>query len=200
MASQERNELKNQGVGADAENRRLILQRHAPLQCRQWTPQLFRVAAVSILSTITFLNAASAESTLCSKLLYLIEQSKTQFLAIRRGTSSKLGGYDSTFVLPEAWNCAIFEDVEKASYQCAWKYPRGDQRAHETFQRFVKEMRSCIGDIAEERIDKPVNHPDFFASYYYQLPDGEASVTLKNKSKLMSTLVFIGIDGFTRTK
>jgi hypothetical protein len=64
----------------------------------------------------------------------------------------------------------------------------------------VKEMRNCIGHIAEERTDQPVNHPDFYASYYYQLPGGEASVTLKNKSKLMSTLVSIGIDGFTKTK
>ena len=167
---------------------------------RQWTPQISRVVAVSILSIIIFLNAASAESTLCSSILYLIEQSKTQVLAIRRGTSSKLREYDSTFALPEAWHCAILEDVEKTSYQCTWKYPHGDQRAHKTFQRFVKEMRSCIGNIAKERVDKPVNHPDFFVSYYYQLPDGEASVALKNKSKLMSTLVFVGIDGFTRAK
>ena len=167
---------------------------------RRWTPQIFRAAAALILSTIPFLNAASAESTLCPDIVYLIEQSRTQFVAIRKGTNSKVGEYDSTFLLPGAWYCAIFEDAEKASYQCTWKYPHGDQRARKAFQRFVKEMRSCIGNIAEERIDKPVNHPDSFLSYYYQLPDGEASVALKNKSKLMSTLVSIGIDGFRTTK
>ncbi len=32
------------------------------------------------------------------------------------------------------------------------------------------------------------------------LPGGEARVSLKNKSKLMSTLVSIAIDGFATTK
>lgn len=57
----------------------------------------------------------------------------------------------------------------------------------------------CNGNIAEERVDQPVNHPDVFVCYYYRLPGGEASVALKNKSELMSTLVSIGIDGFTTT-
>lgn len=167
---------------------------------RRSTHQIFRVVTVYLLSSIALLNMSSADSTLCSSILFLVEQSKTQFLEIRGGTGSKVGEYDSTFVLPEAWHCGILEDVEKTSYQCTWKYPLGDQRAHETYQRFVKQMRSCIGSIAEERIDKPVNHPDLFKSHYYQLPNGEASVALKNKSKQMSTLVSIGVDGFTSTK
>ncbi len=121
-------------------------------------------------------------------------------MAIRGDTGSEFGDYDATFVLPDAWYCAIFEDVEKTSYQCVWKYPRGDERAHETFQRFVKKMRNCIGNIAEERADQSVNHPDFYASYYYRLPGSAASVNLKNKSKLMSTLVSIRIDGLTKAK
>ena len=90
--------------------------------------------------------------------------------------------------------------MEKKSYRCVWKYPHGDERAHNTFQRLAEEMRNCIGNIAEERTDQSVNHPDFYASYYYQLPGGAASVNLKNKSNLMSTLVSIRIDGFTKTK
>ncbi len=171
-----------------------------PLTTRQWTPQILSVAAAAVFSTITFLNAASEEPTLCSDILYLIEQSRSQFLAIRGDSGSDFGDYDTTFVLPDAWYCVILEDVAKRSYQCTWKYPYGDERAHKTFQRFVKEMRNCIGNIAEERRDQPVNHPDFYASYYYQLPRGEARVTLKNKSKLMSTLVSIVIDGFKKAK
>ena len=170
------------------------------LTTRQWTPQILSVAAAAAFSVITFLNAASEEPTLCSDILYLIEQSRSQFLAIRGDAGSDFGDYDTTFVLPDAWYCVILEDVEKRSYQCTWKYPLGDERAQKTFQRFVKEMRNCIGNIAEERTDQPVNHPDFYASYYYQLMGGEASVTLKDKNKLMSTLVSIGIDGFTITK
>ena len=58
---------------------------------------------------------------------------------------------------------------------------------------------SCIGNMAEERTDQSVNHPDFYASYYFQLAGGAASVNLKNKAKLMSTLVSIRIDGSTKT-
>lgn len=151
-------------------------------------------------SVITSLNAASEEPTLCSDILYLIEQSRSQFVAIQGDTGSDFGDYDTTFVLPDAWYCVILEDVEKRSYKCTWKYPYGDQQAHNTFQRLAKEMRNCIGDVADERTDQPVNHPDFYASYYYQLPDGEARVTLKDKGKLMSTLVSIVIDGFTKPK
>ncbi len=171
-----------------------------PLTTGQWAPQILSAAAAAVFSTMTFLNAASEEPTLCSDILYLIEQSRSQFLAIRGDAGSEFGDYDTTFVLPDAWYCVILEDVEKSSYQCTWKYLHGDERAQKTFQRFVKEMRNCIGNIAEERTDQPVNHPDFYASYYYQLPGGEASVTLKNKSKLMSTLVSIRIDGFAKTK
>jgi hypothetical protein len=135
-----------------------------PLTTRQWTPRILSVAAAAVFSTITFLNAASEERTPCSDILYLIEQSRSQFVAIRGDTGGDLRDYDATFVLPDAWYCAIFEDVQKGSYRCVWKYPHGDERAHKTFQRFAEEMRSCIGPIAEERTDQSVNHPDFYSS------------------------------------
>ncbi len=122
-----------------------------PLTTRQWTPQILSAAAAAVFSTITFLNAASEEPTLCSDILYLIEQSRSQFVAIRGDTSSDFGDYDATFVLPDAAYCVILEDVEKSSYQCTWKYPHGDERAQKTFQRFVNEMRNCIGSLGRNR-------------------------------------------------
>ncbi len=58
----------------------------------------FSVAAAAVISTITFFNAASEEPTLCSDILYLIEQSRSQFVAIRGDTGSDFGDYDATFV------------------------------------------------------------------------------------------------------
>ena len=171
-----------------------------PLNTGRWVPQILSATVAAVFSICTSLNAASEEPTLCSDILYLIEQSRSQFFAIRGDTGSDSGDYDTTFVLPSAWYCVILEDVEKRSYKCTWKFSYGDEQAHKTFQRFTKEMRNCIGNIADERTDQPVNHPDFYASYYYQLPGSEARVTLKNKSKLMSTLVSIVIDGFTKPK
>ena len=170
------------------------------LTTHQWTPHILSIVAAIVFSITTCLNAAAEKPTLCSDILYLIEQSRSRFLAIRGNTRSDFGDYDTTFVLPDAWYCVLLEDVEKRSYKCTWKYPHGDEQAHKTFQQFVKEMRNCIGNVAEERTDQPVNHPDFYAAHYYQLPGSEARVTLKNKSKLMSTLVSIVIDGFTKTK
>ncbi len=169
------------------------------LSCR-WASRPLILAAAVLLPILPFSNASSQQLTDCSDIRYLIDQSRSRFVEIRGSADSDYGDYDTTFVLPDAWYCVILEDVEKWSYRCVWKYPRGDTHADTTFQHFVEEMRSCIGSISEEHTDQSVNHPDFYASSYFQLPDSTASVSIKNKSKLMSTLVSIRIDGFTRLK
>ena len=179
--------------------RRTGVRHDRPLGARRLAPQVLSLAIAALVSAVPLAKAANA-SSLCPDILYLIEQSKSRFSALRGNTGSEFGDYDATFVLPGAWYCVVLEGKEKASYRCAWKYPLGDERARTAFQRFAKEMRNCIGDMAEERTDRPVNHPDIYASHYYVLPGGEASVALKNKSALSSTLVSIGIDGFTKAK
>lgn len=167
---------------------------------RRWIPKTLCLAAAVLFPLLPFSNAVSQQLIGCSDIRYLIEQSRSQFVEIRGSSGGDFGDYDATFVLPDAWFCLILEDVEKWSYRCVWKYPHGDAQANTTFQRFVREMRNCIGTIAEERADQSVNHPDFYASSYFRLSGGAASVSLKNKAKLMSTLVSIRIDGFTMTK
>lgn len=163
---------------------------------RRKTRQIFPLVAATLLSTVTVCNAAASEdSALCPDLLYLIEQSESEFSAIREDTKSEFGGYDAALVLSGASYCAILEDAEKTSYRCVWTYPQGDEQAHTTFQRLATEMRACIGTRAEEQTDQSVNHPDFYASHYYDLPEARASVALKDKSNLRSTLVSIRIDG-----
>jgi hypothetical protein len=132
---------------------------------RRKTRQIFPLVAATLLSTVTVCNAAASEdSALCPDLLYLIEQSESEFSAIREDTKSEFGGYDAALVLSGASYCTILEDAEKASYRCVWTYPRGDEQAHTTFQRLATEMRACIGTRAEEQTDQSVNHPDFYAS------------------------------------
>lgn len=167
---------------------------------RQRPPRLLSIVAAAALSITALANTAAQEATLCPDILYLIEQSRSKFLAVRGDADSDFGDYDTTLVLRDAWYCAILEDAEKTTYRCTWKYPQGDERAQYAFQQLAKEMRHCIGHLAEERTDRPVNHPDFYAAHYYQLPGGAVSVSLKNKAKLMSTLVSIRIDGFTEQK
>ena len=138
--------------------------------------------------------AESEDRALCPDLLYLIEQSQAHFSAVREDTESQHGGHETALTLAGASYCAILEDVEKASYHCAWTFPQGDERAHTTFQRLADEMRGCIGGLAEEQTDRSVNHPDYYASHYYLLPGSRASVNIKDKTALRSTLVSIRID------
>jgi hypothetical protein len=160
------------------------------------TGRIIPLAAAAVFSSVTVWSAAAAEdSALCPDLLYLIEQSGSGFSSIREDTKSELGGTDAALVLSGASNCAILEDVETTSYRCAWTFPQGDAQAHATFERLAQEMRACIGERAEEQTDRSVNHPDFYASHYYDLPEARASVALKDKSNLRSTLVSIRIDG-----
>ena len=162
---------------------------------RRRTRQILSVATAALLSIVTVSGPAESEDpALCPDLLYVIEQSESRFTAIREDTKSEFGGSNAALVLPGASYCAILEDVEKTSYRCAWTYPQGDERAHATFQRLANVMRACIGDMAEEQTDRSVNHPDFYASHYYQLPDSRASVNIKDKAALRSTLVSIRID------
>ena len=168
---------------------------------RRKTRQIFPLVAAALLSTVTVCNAAASEdSALCPDLLYLIEQSESEFSSIREDTKSEFGGYDAALVLSGASYCTFLEDAEKTSYRCVWTYSQGNEQAHETFQRLAKEMRACIGTRAEEQTDQSVNHPDFYASRYYQLPSGRASVNIKDKTALRSTLVSIRIDGRAGTK
>ena len=104
--------------------------KNEPVTTRQRAPHILSLASAAVIAIVTCLNAVSEEPTLCSDILYLIEQSKSHFLAIRGDTPSDFGDYNATFVLSGAWHCVIREDVEKSSYRCTWKYPHGDEHAH----------------------------------------------------------------------
>ena len=167
---------------------------------RRPTLRAYSAAIAVACSTAVVSSAASEEPALCADILYLIEQSRSQFLAIRGASGSEHGGHEATFALPEASYCVVLHDAEKGSYQCTWTHALGDKRAHDKFQRLVGGMGACLADIAGERKDQPVNHPDSYAAYAYRYPGGEARVSLKTKSQLVSTLVSIGLDGFAKTE
>ena len=157
------------------------------------------IMALPFLS-MTSVDASSNQPPTCEDVRYLIEQSKSQFAAIRGGSDHQFGGFETTFTLPDVWYCGILEDVEKWSYRCVWKYPLGDEQARTAYQDLSTAMKACIGDIAEEQVDQTVNHPDIYQSRYYQLPKGALNINLKNKADLESTLVSMRIDGAATTK
>jgi len=155
---------------------------------------------VAVFYLVVTMSAYAEEQKFCNNIEKLIKHSDSQFLAIRGDWSDSLGSYNTPFVLPNALSCMIMVDIEKSSYQCSWEFQYGDEIADKMFDHFQKEMRSCIGHLAKERKDQSVNHPDYYLSYYYSLPGGQANVTFKNKVKMMKTYVSIGIDGFKKNE
>lgn len=157
-------------------------------------PRCLRAAVLT--ASLTAFGASAAEPLDCNDILYLIEQSRSRFVEIRIPRSPEPGRYGSTLVIADASQCSIVEDAEKTSYQCTWDHALGDPLAGERYIKLMTGIRGCIGNFTEERVDRPVNHPDIFASYIYQYENGEVGISLKNKSSLGETRVTVGVDGF----
>ncbi|MFK7994979.1 MAG: hypothetical protein AB8B87_12625 [Granulosicoccus sp.] len=136
-----------------------------------------------------------AQNISCTDIDALIDQSETKFNAIQQESRHEHGGFKTTTILPEAEYCLIFEDPEKRTYQCTWAYPLGASDASSTFERYAKDIGDCLDNRAIMIKDQAVNHPDTYSSYIYNLPKTEVRVTLKNKSKLKSTLVSVFVTG-----
>ena len=159
---------------------------------RKFWPLTIMISAI-LLAFLAF-NQWFTKPDLCSDILYLIEQSKSDFLAIRTDISTNARTVESSFFLPDTEDCTVFEDAAKSSYQCTWYFPLGDIEADAKFEMLATDIRTCIGDIAEEQLDQPVNHPDIYRSSYFLLPQGQLSLSLKNKSAFSSTLISIRMD------
>ncbi len=155
----------------------------------------FIAFAGAFLSAIWQISSAD-ERDLCHDIRYLVDQSETGFAGILGENGGRFGGYQTTHPLPGALYCVILDDITKRAYQCAWEFAYQDAAAQETYERYLGEIRTCLGDIAREKDGQPVNHPDYYAATYFDLPGGQVSVTLKNKSALAATFVSVGIDGF----
>lgn len=135
-----------------------------------------------------------AETPLCTDIHTLVEHSRSKFTALIGEGASEFGGTHSKFTMSDAWYCVIDEDIEKSSHRCTWKYPYVSNRAQRTYQETLAEINTCIGADAREYKAKPVNHPDSYESYIYQLQDNEIRVTLKNKIALNSKLISIIVE------
>ncbi len=159
---------------------------------RYWPVFIVIVIGIGVVAVYNFWPKTSS---LCSDLLELIEEANSEFLTIRLEPSDDHSRqYETFFYLAEADECSISEDAEKASYHCTWRYPLGDAQADNKYELLTAEVRSCIGEIAEEQLDIPVNHPDIYRSSYFQLPKGQLSISQKNKSEFSNTLVTLRIN------
>jgi hypothetical protein len=63
-----------------------------------------------------------------------------------------------------------------------------------TFKALGQELESCIGDRAVLSDDQNVNHPDFYEARMFLLDQAKVSVSVKDKSALGSTFVFVSVE------
>lgn len=134
------------------------------------------------------LNAGAGK---CSDIDRLVSESITDFEAFRGAlVDSSTGEWSVAYSIDGASSCSVVVDPERALYVCTWEHSLSSGDGPERYEAEVKRVRSCL-DGAAEREDASVNHPDFWASTHFAIPDGEIGVSLKNKSALGQALVTI---------
>lgn len=148
----------------------------------------------SIFVFLAAIGLARAQE-LCTSIEDLIEQAPSQFAAITDKPSGETGDHRVTLALAGASKCSVTKKSKSSSYQCGWEFPHRAQQAYDTFDRFVREVNECIGQSATVHSDQSVNHPDYYALRRYEMAQTEVSVSVKDKSALGSTFVFIRVQG-----
>ncbi len=91
-----------------------------------------------------------------------------------------------------AKSCQPVLDLEaKKSISCRWDFGFREEAANALFETLITEAHSCIGTDAELALDKQVNHPDSYTLKRYQFDGSVLSLSLKDKTALQKTLVFV---------
>ena len=148
----------------------------------------------SIMVFLATIGVAQARD-FCADIDYLIDQSGSRFADIMDKPNGNAGDHDVTLALAGASYCSVTKKSKSSSYQCAWEFPYRAQQAYDTFDELVRGVNGCIGERATLHSDRNVNHPDFYALRQYETEQAVVSVSVKDKSALSRTFVFIRVQG-----
>lgn len=77
---------------------------------------------------------------------------------------------------------------------CRLSFTYRAKEAADTFEAWSASLLACAGPKNAILSDQPVNHPDSYFLHRFTLPQGEVSLSLKDKAALGQTLVFIQIN------
>ena len=146
----------------------------------------------SITVFLTTIGMAQARD-FCANINYLIDQSRSQFAEVMDQPNGDAGDHDVTLALAGASYCFVTKKSKTSFYQCAWEFPYRAKQAYDTFDEFVRGVNDCIGQHATLHADQSVNHPDFYALRRFETEQAEVNVSVKEKSALSTTFVFIRI-------
>lgn len=76
---------------------------------------------------------------------------------------------------------------------CGFGFTYRAPAATTAFEGLVNAVTDCLGDAAHVTADLDVNHPDFYDLQTFQLKGQEIGVSLKDKSALSQTYVFVRV-------
>jgi len=129
----------------------------------------------------------------CSNLKQLIANVPSKFSKIIVNADRQSGGYDVTLRLEGAMECAVMAQSNKRSYYCVWKFLYRDASAYRKFAELDREVNDCFGHWAISSRDQSVNHPDFYDSRMYKMDQAKVTVSVKDKSALGTTFVYVWV-------
>ena len=155
------------------------------------------VIAVSMPAALSIEDAVA--KSICSDINILIEEAPRDFSGIIVEPSRGSSGYGVTFELEGASDCTVRQLLKGKSYYCTWEFRHRDAEAYMTFKALGQELQSCIGDRAILSDDQNVNHPDFYESRMFLLDQAKVSVSVKDKSALGSTFIFVSVEPLSGT-
>lgn len=155
---------------------------------------LLHTQSIAVLMAVGLSVQSAAASSFCANINLLIDKASQDFAEIIVEPSRASGGYDVMFKLEGASDCAVRQLLESKSYHCTWTFQHRDAEAYTTFENLDQALRSCIGDRAALSDDQRVNHPDFYDSRIFLLDQTKVAVSVKDKSALGSTFIFVSVE------
>ncbi|WP_187430332.1 hypothetical protein ROLI_027350 [Roseobacter fucihabitans] len=141
---------------------------------------------------LTLSNGAASASEFCENMKVLTAKARSNF----ETKSTQPAEFMVLKTLPDAKKCTLGRALSGGNtYHCAWNYPFRDDAANMAFEAFNLMMRECFKNRSEKIEDTGVNHPDTYYQIHHILDEVVVSVSLKDKSSLQETYLFVGIQG-----
>ena len=135
---------------------------------------------------------AARAGEFCADMNILVGRAQSNFPGLSAGTTDA----EKPFLLPGAKTCAVTRTLSGSkAYHCAWEFAYRATAANDRFNAFDRSLRQCFGNRAQTRKDQWVNHPDFYDLRQYRLEQVDVSVSIKDKSAMQKTYVFIRVQG-----
>ena len=162
---------------------------------RRTGPSLGALVSVAAIVILPATIGVARAGDFCSNIDQLMDQSRSGFTDILEKPAGGAGDQPVTLGLAGASNCFVTKRSNGSSYQCTWDFPHRAQRAYDRFEALARELDRCIGQRATLHSDRNVNHPDYYALRRYETARAAVSVSVKDKSALGKTFVFVRVQG-----